>query len=250
MPRISILCLLLLGSGALRADPLVTDWQRSIQIGDLDFIQRHFRNMPDVDLPSATGKTALMAVCGKRDTELALRLLVAGADVNARNQTAGTPLMYAAASGDEATVRLLLDQGAAVNARSRNGWTALMMAVAKRHDHLTRLLEARGADVNLPDVYGWTPLMRAAYEGYFEIVEALLEQPDLDLERRNDHGQTAMHLAAIQGREEVIRALLAQGARTDVEDFSGRTPREICEELGHGRLARLMSDGTPVDVFD
>ncbi|MEZ5582274.1 MAG: ankyrin repeat domain-containing protein [Candidatus Competibacteraceae bacterium] len=187
------------------------------------------------------GKTALMAAASQGDARLVKALLNAGADVNARNRTGGTPLIYAAAAGNGETVQLLLAHGAQLNHQSVNGWSALMIAAAKGHAGLVEWLGRQGADVNMPDIYGWTPLMRATYNGHQAVVKVLLGQPGIELERLNDHGQTVLHLAVIREDAGIVRQLLEYGARTDVKDFAGNTPRSISAALGDQQMLALLT---------
>ena len=72
------------------------------------------------------GSTPLMAAALYGDATLVKRLLVAGADPNARTSTGATPLIWAVP--DVAKLQLLLDAGADVNARSEERRTALLVA--------------------------------------------------------------------------------------------------------------------------
>lgn len=215
------------------ADDTLRDWRQAVQRNKLPILRQDLYRIDRVDLATERGKTALMAAASAGAVDLVRDLLQLGADVNARNQMGGTALMYAAAAGDTETVTLLLANGADTNKQSVNGWTALMMAAAKNRTGVAAILVARAADVNLPDVYGWTPLMRAVYAGYADMVDILLSQPAVAIGVRNDQGQTALHLAVIQGQPHIVHALLEHGARADMMDFAGRTPRSIARAQGH-----------------
>ena len=112
--------------------------------------------------------------------------------------------------------------------------------VSQAHIDSVRQLLARGADPNLRDIYGWTPLMRAVYEDRARVVQALLEQSDIQLNARNDQGATALYLAAVQGNEPVTRALLLAGADPRIGDREGRAPENVAIAAGHENIARLL----------
>jgi len=105
---------------------------------------------------------------------------------------------------------------------------------------VVRQLLASGADPNLRDLYGWTSLMRAVYEGREQVVQALLEQPNIDLSANNDLGATALHLAAANGNAALVRSLLVAGADPSMADRKGRTPGNVAVAAGHEGVAKLL----------
>ena len=168
---------------------------------------------------------------GIRDDTLALieRLLAAGANPNVRTRefpherryivmavgsvawvdlTGQTPFLRAAAAGDLRVMRLLLDHDADPNIGTEAGTTPLMVA----------------AGVN------W-----AVAETFDEGPAALLEAVKLahslgnDVNARNSMGLAAIHGAANRGANDVIEYLAANGAKLDVADREGRTPRNWAE---------------------
>ena len=227
------------------SDDFLREWRQAVQHNKLPVLRQNLHRIGRVDLTTERGKTALMAAAGAGAADLVQELLKLGADVNARNQMGGTALMYAAAAGDTGTVKLLLANEANIDEQSVNGWTALMMAAAKDRSGVAAMLVAHAADVNLPDVYGWSPLMRAAYAGHADVVDILLSQPAVAISMRNDQGQTALHLAAIQGQSHIVKALLERGARPDMADFAGRTPRSIARAQGYNLPGLLSADMSP-----
>ena len=73
------------------------------------------------------------------------KLIVAGADVNARNRSGDTPLHWAAAENPNIEIaRLLLEAGADVNAKDKFGWLPLHTAAERSDDPqvVALLLEA------------------------------------------------------------------------------------------------------------
>jgi ankyrin repeat protein len=122
--------------------------------------------------------------------------------------TGQTPFLRAAAAGDLRTMRLLLEHGADPNIATDTGTTPLMVA----------------AGVN------W-----AVAETFDEGPAALLEAVKLthslgnDVNARNSMGLAAIHGAANRGANDVIEYLAANGAKLDVADREGRTPRNWAE---------------------
>ena len=85
--------------------------------------------------------------------------------------------------------------------------------------------------------------MRAVYEEREEVVQAILEQPAIDLDRKNDQGATALHLAAVRGNERLARALLLAGASPLIRDREGRTAALLALAAGHEDVAELLESG-------
>jgi uncharacterized protein len=87
--------------------------------------------------------------------------------------------------------------------------TALMTAITRDDIHAVESLIQKGANVNELDANQDAPLVIAAYKGYTEIVEKLLEA-GADI-TAVDPGMkaTALHAAAYAGRTEAAKVLIA-----------------------------------------
>jgi ankyrin repeat protein len=126
-------------------------------------------------------------------------LLARGADPNARDDEGRTPLMSAVLGNSVALAGLMLESDADVNARDEHGWTALHYAAEEQAPEMARILIARGADIDAQDGEGRTPLWRAVFSAH--------------------------------GRQEVVDLLREAGARDDLPDLEGVTPKQLDDRL-------------------
>ncbi|TFK23446.1 ankyrin, partial [Coprinopsis marcescibilis] len=100
------------------------------------------------------------------------------------------------------------------------------------------LLSQEGVDVNQRD-RGDTALIRACIKGYPGIVEVLLAQPEIQVNKQDERGSTALHHVA-NGKHETILAMLL--ARTDldvnIDNDHGNTPLTLASYRGHTNIVR------------
>jgi ankyrin repeat protein len=127
-------------------------------------------------------------------------LLGRGASPNARDSDGRPPLVSAILGNSVALLGLLLESRADINATDSRGWTPLHFAAEEVLPQMTSLLIAKGAKVNLADAEGNTPLHRAIFSA--------------------------------RGRDEVVRLLRRHGAKDDVKNKTGETPRALAARLG------------------
>jgi ankyrin repeat protein len=130
-------------------------------------------------------------------------------------------------------VRDLLAKGANPNARDGEGRPPLVSAILGNSVALLGLLLESKADVNATDPHGWTPLHFAAEEVLPQMASLLLAK-HADPNVRDDEGNTPLHRAVFsaRGRDEVIRLLRKHGARDDVKNKTGETPKALAARLG------------------
>lgn len=131
----------------------------------IELVQKSVQNIHNAPKPSphATAKSVQ-------------ELINAGADLNVRGKRRSTALMYACRHRNQELALMLIDAGANVNAKDgANGWTALFEAcmsmggVTDILEDVVRGLINAGADVNVMGNGGDTLLMLACYYGKTEI---------------------------------------------------------------------------------
>lgn len=127
-----------------------------------------------VEARNRQDESPLMLAALKGLTDIAVRLVAQGADVN---KPGWTPLHYAATSGNLEIIRLLLDNHAYIDASSPNASTPLMMAAMYGTASAAKLLLESGADPTIKNDQGLTALdfaQRANRSDSFAIISAFI----------------------------------------------------------------------------
>lgn len=192
----------------------------------------------------------LMSAVVEEQGALALRLIEAGANVNAMSSVDNiTAVTQAAFLGLDEVVAKLVDGGADLAQKNTAGAGPLMAAAAEGYSYITSVLIGKGgADPNEPDVDGTTPLMVAAARGYERIVSTLLGA-GADVNIQNSEGHTAL-MFAMNGRSQV-RSL--QSSFTDMIDTGNETVSLGLEEAlaDHSKIiAAVLRGGADTSVKD
>ena len=142
----------------------------------------------------------------------------ASADVNAASEyTKDTPLHIATGDKHIAAIKLLLNAGADVNRKDNYGYTPLQKALEFEHQEsaMTLLLKGRAlVDLTSPNT---TPsLCKAAYRGFIDVMQVLLDPPyEVNVDAPDGQGWSAMHYAAKRGHIAALRLLLDHGANVN-----------------------------------
>ena len=107
-----------------------------------------------------------------------------GADVNMKNDNGVWFLLVASANGNARMVNLLLEKGIDVNITDDYDYTntALSTAVINAKYDVVELLIEKGADINKENNNGDTPLIHAIRFEDYDMVQLLLEHPDINIE--------------------------------------------------------------------
>jgi len=199
------------------------------------------------------GNTALHFAVYSYHVPVLIKLLAQpDIDVNARNRLGFTPLLAAIESGYTAVVRLLLRHQPDLALADKQGFTAVHKAVLTGNLEILQLL------LDMPDVplncasleQGLTPLHQAAFHGKEEIVR-LLAAKNADVNLTSSNGTTPLHMAALKNHAKVVKALLELGAKAEAQDNHDRTALHYACLYGHTETAVLLcAQGSSTTIPD
>ena len=153
----------------------------------------------DLDIEFLDGGFTPLYFCAVNNyPEIAKMLIDAGANVDWRGDRGRTALHVCAIRNNKEIAKMLIDAGADLNVQDKEGYTALhLCAFISFKGEIARMLIDAGADVNIQQGYdGKTALMNFILYGEIDIVELILERPDVDVNIKSNEGNTAWSLAS------------------------------------------------------
>jgi ankyrin repeat protein len=202
----------------------------------------------DLNRRQKEGKTALMVAAIRGDAKIAAFLISRGADVSIMTPAGETALHFAAVRGDIAMMKLLLESGAQIDAAKRSQRdldTPLIAAIRARQAKAALFLIEKGASANCPGKYADTPLHAAAFEGFKNVVSALLRE-GADVNARNETGNTPL----FDAHPETAALLLDCGADIEARNETGSTPLSWSISAKRGTWRLLLDRGASAQTAD
>ena len=116
----------LIGCAKQKTSAPKVDLHTAAIMGDLEAVQQHIRAGSDLNIKEPTrGSTPLLTAVVFGNTDVALALIDAGANINHQNTEGSTPLITAAFLCRAEIVKALLAKGADKTLRNNAGHTAL-----------------------------------------------------------------------------------------------------------------------------
>ncbi|XP_043704358.1 ankyrin-3 [Telopea speciosissima] len=176
------------------------------------------------------------------------------------------PIHMAARLGETRILQRLIDAGCDLNSQTDSGETALMICARYKREECLSVLAFAGADFGLVNFSGqcvssiasanhwalgfrqavlgviragsiiqssnpsvFVPLMFVAQSGDTEVLETLINRPDINVDYQDDNGFTAVMVTAMEGHVEAFRLLVYAGADVKLCNKSGETAITLSE---------------------
>ncbi|XP_048238696.1 ankyrin repeat domain-containing protein 50-like [Haliotis rufescens] len=171
----------------------------------------------DINTRGQNGMIPLMLAAQNAHRQVFDFLVGQGASMSIMSRAEMSILHVACEGGNVPIVKYVLEQNVTdINSRRRDGSTAAMLAVFKGHGDVFNLLVKKGADLTLFDDKGSTFVDLAIRGGNTEIVEYVLKQNNVDINRKHC-GLTPVMLAALNGKLAVFNFLVQKGADLSIK---------------------------------
>lgn len=154
---------------------------RAAEQGDLAAARTAIAAKADLEARNERKRTPLIVATKAKRTGVAILLLDAGADPNAKDDINDPAFLYPGAEGYNEILRATLRHGAKVKSTNRFGGTALIPASEHGHTETVRILINAGVPLDHVDDLGWTAVLEAIVLGngsadHVDVVRQLIVQ--------------------------------------------------------------------------
>ncbi|MDR3578107.1 MAG: ankyrin repeat domain-containing protein [Anaerolineaceae bacterium] len=152
-----------------------------------------------------------------------------------------TALMTAVNNNDLNSVQALIQKGANVNELDASSDAPLVIAAYKGYTEIVEKLLEAGADITAVDPgMKATALHAAAYAGRTEAARVLI-QYKIDIDKQGPfNGYTALHDAIWQNNIETARVIIDAGANLDLKSKDGQTALDLAKARGRQQIVALI----------
>jgi ankyrin repeat protein len=189
----------------------------------------------DIESKTKDGKTALWLASEASWADAVEVLLKHGAGLGSISDLHVRFAAVGSSMGETELVEWVGANAPDLHIRNADGESLLHWAVKGGNVNLTAILLGKGVDANISNKGGDTALHWAAHEATPTVIRLLVTH-DANVNAQNNKGKTPLHLAATpvnvgdeklleRSRRDAIEILLANGARTDIPDSDGVTPK-------------------------
>ena len=179
----------------------------------------------DINSTNKVGKTPLTIAAESCNIDVLKMLVENGGNIEAVDEIGGTPLLWTAALCKDSTdtLQFLIESGANVDVVDTNGMTSLHWAAGIGQPAAVKLLIDSGAKLDVPEsISQETALMRAARTGKPEALQYLVEAGS-DLKAKSGRGLDAAMIAAESAPLEKVKILVEAGSDLSAKDIRGWT---------------------------
>jgi ankyrin repeat protein len=233
LKSIYIIAVILLITSTVRAQDIITASAEGNLVEVKELVERDPQLVYTKD---ETGRTPLHWACRGVHLEILKFLVENGADVNIRDNNGITPLTSTVARNHIEASKFLLDNGAKTEIADNLQIAPILYALTSESKNVLELLIKRGASLEVKNDYKRTPLLLTCREsGSIEIAKILIEN-GANINAVDLMGDTPLTLAAWRGFEEIVNYLLDKNAEFSA---SGNEGIELLSYSADKRLWKL-----------
>ena len=220
------------------ADELVNQWMDMERPSSAEEMLRWLSDWLDDADEAVHGSYDVWNVSSKESDTLS-KLVKCHGERNAKGILAllGEKSMHSVCkSGSSGAMQLLLACGVDPNLKNKHGLTLLSHASSLDHvDVLNVLLSNKDVNVDKGDKSGATAFFIACQKGHMNALKAMLSSDFIDFNKANKKGFTPLYIACKEGHLDIVKELLST-EEIDINQASldGRTP--LCGASQWGRL--------------
>jgi len=185
------------------------------------------------------GDPPLVACARRGEIQVAVRLVEAGAPLDATNQGGACALSIAAQFGHMGVVDRLIAARCQIDLQDKDFCSALMFAAQNGHVGVVDRLIAARCQIDLQDKDFCSALMFAAQNGHVGVVDRLIAAR-CNVNLRTQQGYTALSYARQFGHAQIVHALSRAGARESVSAPSGAP---VPNYQGYSQLSSAATPG-------
>lgn len=187
----------------------------------------------------------LLQAAERRDSQTIGKLILEGANLDARDANGRTAAMIATYNNDVASAKVLIEAGADVNLQDHMRNSPFLYAGAEGYLEILKLTIKAGADPAITNRFGGTALIPASEHGYVDVVRELLTQTSVNVNHVNNLGWTALLEAIIlndgnPGQQQTVRLLIEHGADVNIPDSSGVSPLRHARNKGFKEIEEIL----------
>ena len=224
----------------------------SVACGNQDRLQTYLNDDDsNIEEKGFCNFSLLHAAVAGEQTEIAKRLIAAGADKNAVQKDLLSPLHLAAWKGYLNVAELLINAGADINIRNSDGETALDIAKENGFEEIIKRIKNAPQQSATTRINETAPqsedeekkkLLIAAGNGKLnEIKQIIAAFPEL-INCQNDNKDTALHIACNRNALAVVRYLLEKEANIKLKNSRGILPYNKAALLGNISCRNAISE--------
>lgn len=206
--------------------------------GHTDLLVRILDFGADIEATDAAGKTPLHVAVANGSEDATRMLLQYQANIEAMTPDHGTPLHIASLQDLPRIVQLLLDAGAQIEARVDH-YTPLHIASQHGSTAAAAVLILNGAQLDAGGKHHWTPLHVACGYGQYNVAHLLLDS-GADVNARDHAFWTPLHQGSRRDHVEIIALLLGYGAEINAEAAEHMTALQLTAYCGMEAAAEAL----------